>query len=88
MSDENDDAVVEPTGNKKPRTHGELMWTTIEAGGWGPLVPQPPHADQAAARKWLGDKVTAGAVPCRPYALLRVVATVNPSIRTVNKAVF
>lgn len=87
MTDENDGAVVEPTGNKKPRTHGELAWATGIPGMWNALVDQPRFADQAEARKWLADELAAGTVDCQPLTLLRVVATVNPSLKIVQKAV-
>lgn len=79
-----ENAVVEPAGNKKPRSHGELTWALDH---WAEVPNQPHHVDQGAAKKWLADELTAGRLGCGHYTLLRVVAEVNPSIRTVSKVV-
>lgn len=84
MTDENNGAVVEPTGNKKPRTHGELTWAVDH---WTQVPDQPHHKDQATANKWLAGEIESGRLSCEPFTLLRVVAELNPSIRTVSKAV-
>jgi hypothetical protein len=69
-------------GERKPRTTGQLEW-------WldGARIEQPPHADIAAANKWLLAEVQADRQPHgREFRLVRDIAAVTPKVVEVRKA--